>query len=162
VRLLPHGSAVEAVAFLPDGRTLAAGGQDNVVTLWDWTTGEKLQVLVGPEDYVHWLAVRADGRLLAASAHDGTVQLGDLSPGPTRRRTVRLLRRGSWLHDVAFSPADRHPWQYHGVCYPDPEKRPRRYHGRPGRQPLVYGARQPRWAHHPGRPHHRIPRPHDW
>ena len=40
-----HEDGINALAFSPDGKMLASGGQDDQVILWDTRTGKKLHVL---------------------------------------------------------------------------------------------------------------------
>src|SRR5688572_23713338 len=44
---LRHAGRVHALAFYPDGRTLASGGEDRVVCVWDADTGKLRQRLEG-------------------------------------------------------------------------------------------------------------------
>jgi WD40 repeat protein len=66
VRTLParDGTTAAAIAFMPDGRTLAAGGIDGRVTLWDAATGAVTRTLRFAQP-VWWTAPSPDGNLLA-------------------------------------------------------------------------------------------------
>jgi WD40 repeat protein len=55
-----------------NGQTLASGGQDGLVRLWNVATGEELLALP-TKSIVDSLAFDRQGRSLAAALHDGTV-----------------------------------------------------------------------------------------
>jgi WD40 repeat protein len=70
-----HSQGIRAVAFTRDGRTLASGGEDRMVRLWQVATGQGLLTLRGHTQPVNGLAFAPDGKLLASAGHDGTVKL---------------------------------------------------------------------------------------
>jgi WD40 repeat protein len=69
---------VTALAFTPDGRTLAVAA-DQTVQLWDVATGSCVARLAGHEAKVQCLACSPDGKLLASGGHDRAVRLWDVA-----------------------------------------------------------------------------------
>ena len=71
-----------SIAFSPDGKTIATGGADRTVRLWNAASREELFTLRGPRKFITFLAFRPDGKTLA-SAFDGvpTVLLWDVPRG---------------------------------------------------------------------------------
>jgi WD40 repeat protein len=110
LRIPGHGSLF-ALALSPDGKTLAVGGREVDVKLWDLTTSkEKASLATGMQD-VKSLAFSPDGRLLAAAGGDmevfsfpGMLRIWDVSKAEVTA-TLRVHRRYS--SGVGFSPDGR-------------------------------------------------------
>ncbi|KUO02529.1 hypothetical protein AQJ67_21460 [Streptomyces caeruleatus] len=77
--------AAYSMAFSPDGKTLATGGENGTVGLRDIATGKPRKTIrTGHAGSIANLALGADGGTIVTSAHDGTVRLQDAVSGRTR------------------------------------------------------------------------------
>jgi dipeptidyl aminopeptidase/acylaminoacyl peptidase len=63
----PESTGAAAVAFAPDGQTLATGGRDGLVKLWDVASGRHLRTLEQQYTRVEALAWSRDGRTVASA-----------------------------------------------------------------------------------------------
>jgi WD40 repeat protein len=102
---LRHAGRIHALAFFPDGKTLASGGSDNVVRVWDGDTGRQRHRLEGHKGPVESLAVSADGRLLASGGgySDPCIHLWDAVKGTLLRR-LQTPKGVYHVTAVALSP----------------------------------------------------------
>src|SRR5437588_677559 len=73
-----HRGLVLSVAFSPDGGTLATGGVDGTIRLWEVKTGRARANLRAHRSWVNGLTFSADGKRLASASSDGTVKLWDV------------------------------------------------------------------------------------
>jgi RNA polymerase sigma factor (sigma-70 family) len=73
-----------ALAFAPDGKTLASANFDGTVRLFEAATGKQIRVLRGHTLGVADVAFSPDGKTLASAGDDQTVRLWDTATGAVR------------------------------------------------------------------------------
>jgi RNA polymerase sigma factor (sigma-70 family) len=79
-----YPNSVMAVAFAPDGKTIAASTLDKAVTLWDATTGELRSTMNGTPGIVLKLAFSSGGETLAGVQNDGNLTLWNPKTGESK------------------------------------------------------------------------------
>jgi len=100
----------ETVAFSPDGKTIAGGGADRMVRIWDATDGKQLYELpiFEPNDQspgVTTVAFSPDGKTLAVAAAQGKpVTFWDAASGTKLDQTLELNHSQQFAWGIAFSP----------------------------------------------------------
>ena len=99
---LPAGcfAGVAAVAFSPDGKTLAGGG-NATVRLWNAATRKPSGRLTGHRGEIAAVAFSPDNETLASASDDNTVRLWNAA---TRKPLGRLTGHNGDVNAVAFSP----------------------------------------------------------
>ena len=88
--------AVNAVAWSPDGRSLASGSDDGVVRFWGAGPGEELRRLEGHRSRVQSVSWSPDGRWLASGSRDSEILIWNTGTRELRRFGLEGTRaRGS-------------------------------------------------------------------
>jgi WD40 repeat protein len=95
-----HTSSVTAVAFSPDRRFAATGGDDRTIRIWDVATATEQRVLRGHTDRIEALAFSPDGARLASASGDGTVRVWDPATGNS---VYSFTLPSKFVEQVAFS-----------------------------------------------------------
>jgi hypothetical protein len=99
--LRAHEGFILAVAYSPDGKSLATAGFDGTVRVWDPGSGQLTRLLLGHTAFVTALAWSPDGKGLASAGWDRTVRWWDVASGQPLRTFETGMGR---VHGIAWSP----------------------------------------------------------
>lgn len=118
-QVFEQGGPVEAIAFSPDGASLAAASRGRLVRIWDLTGHNKHRVFEHPGE-VETIAFHPSGQTLATAGADGRVRLWstywDYTAAPVvldgiagggRANSLKFSADGSFLIAAGFEPIAR-------------------------------------------------------
>jgi WD40 repeat protein/predicted Ser/Thr protein kinase len=98
--LYGHADRVYCVAISPDGKRIVSGSRDDIIKVWDATTGGELMILRGHEGSVMSVAFSPEGKRIASGSTDKTIRIWDVATGDK----LMMLQDEAIVTNVAFSP----------------------------------------------------------
>ncbi|OWK43508.1 eIF2A-related protein [Fimbriiglobus ruber] len=102
---LEHTGPVHAIAWSPDGKSLAAASDDKTVRVWDPATGQAKYTFEGHKGAVFSVVWSPDGKSILSGAADGSAVIWEAATGkvlhalPGHAKEVRAV---AWAHGGKF------------------------------------------------------------
>jgi RNA polymerase sigma factor (sigma-70 family) len=91
---------IKALAFSPDGKMLATGGEDGSIRLLQANSGKILRQIKTQNQAVLALAFSSDGKTLASAGKDQHIRLWDVQSG----KQIFQGKHDDWISTLAISP----------------------------------------------------------
>jgi WD40 repeat protein len=103
IELTGHHGLVVALAYSPDGRTLASASADGTARLWDLNEGKLIATLQSPAARAYCVAFSPDGKLLAVGYGDpaGLLQIWEVD---STRRQLSWAAHARIAFGASFNP----------------------------------------------------------
>jgi WD40 repeat protein len=107
--LIGHRDAIWGIEFSPDGLSLASGGSDNTVILWDIRSSRAIgRPLERHSGTVRCVAFRPDGKALLSCGDDGALVFWKVDFGSWREAVWQMIHRDltpdEWSQFVGEEP----------------------------------------------------------
>jgi WD40 repeat protein len=97
-------TAASSLAFAPDGKTVAYGSGDGVISFWDVGTATQVRRMPRHHGSLHAVAASPDGRTAATAGDDHSIMLWDVASAKELRT---LTGHNKSVRFVAFSPTGK-------------------------------------------------------
>ncbi len=100
VQRFTHNGPADAVVFTPDGQhVISAGGSDDVIRMWEVTSGKEVRAFRGHSNKIGKLSISADGKTLASGSYDKTARTWNVETG----QQTAMFRHGRDVSAIALS-----------------------------------------------------------
>lgn len=142
-----HTSLVFAVAWSPDGKRIASGGDDSTVQVWDASRGGLLLTYSGHTTGVRQLAWSPDGTRIVSGSNDNTLQVWNATTG--KRLVTSTIPLGP-VFSVAWSPDGRHIASGSGDSTAQVDPNSSQNKGHPSAEQSVDLSREFKWSESAG------------
>ncbi len=96
---IEESGGIASVAFSPDGKLVLAGCLDNVLRVFELSTGKERK-LEGHTKQLHGAVFTPDGKRILSGSYDQTVRLWDVESG---KEVCRFFGHDNWVWGVAVS-----------------------------------------------------------
>jgi WD40 repeat protein len=90
-----------STSFSPDEKIFASISSDNIVQLWDISSGKEIKTLKGHRNSVNSITFSPNGKTLASASSDNTVKLWDINSG---REITSFIGHKNSVNSISFSP----------------------------------------------------------
>ena len=95
------GSNVKSVCFSPDGKTIAAGGSDTLLHVFDADNGKQILEPIAHEGIVKSVCFSPDGKSIATGSYDKFLRVFDAGNG---NQILEPIKHEGMIMSVCFSP----------------------------------------------------------
>lgn len=95
-----HLSSINAIAFSPDGQTIASGSADRTIKIWKLNSAVPRSTLVGHSSLIDAIAFSPDGKIIASGSWDYTIKIWDVETGELIHT---FCKHFGWIKCVAIS-----------------------------------------------------------
>ncbi|OMJ95589.1 hypothetical protein SteCoe_1010 [Stentor coeruleus] len=100
-----HTESILCIQYSPNGNSLATGGGDANVRIWDVDTETPYRTLKGHNNWVLFVSWSPDGQTLASAGVDGNIRLWDPETGEQKGKAINAHRR--WITSLSWEPYHR-------------------------------------------------------
>ena len=98
--LSEHTGGVNCATFSSDGRSIASGGDDNTVKLWDIQSGGVVRTFLGHTQAVFSASISTDHTRIVSGSHDRVICLWGIQTG----ECLWTIKQQDSVRHVSFSP----------------------------------------------------------
>lgn len=113
-----HTGCITTMAYSPDGKYVASGGQDNTIIIWDLYSRKELRKLIGHTSFVEYISYSPDGKFLASGSLDKSIKIWNVETGDevqclkteSRIAYVNYLKNEDFIISAAFQESSFLLW----------------------------------------------------